>query len=638
MNFAQTLDQLVPNARLGHYTIMEHIADGGMGHVYKAYEPGLQREVAIKVLKPELARSEEQISLFEEEATNIAALRHPNIVPIYYIGRQGQLCYFSMAFIQGGSTLDNWIEAGSPLASDQALWVIRQAVDALDCALQQKIVHLDIKPSNFLVDQRGQVLLADFGLARSLAEINKQDRKQDCFGTPAYMCPEQIMNQPTDQRSDIYSLGATIFHLMTTKFLYDADSIEEILMKHLHEPFPYQVAEAAALSPGWINLLDRMTQKKPEDRFQNYQELQDALVNVDRVSPVQIRAAQPKSEVIPVPSKSSEPKEYLYGMLKKGCASWVTTGIDSSCKRTRDQVVELIERPHQPIKLVEFTKALLELQQNVKPEIDDLAGALALSPEMDQFIKGLAQTSLFKSTEAVTDSKSAIQAVGLELSHDLILTMVAIKSQLPKLDEYNLMPLVQHGVSTAIIASRLLDFLDHVPEVKSFSKITSKLMGAIPRAKSSRQAYLCGLMHDIGKFLFCELIPYPFYAAIQLSMQRQVSLEEMEREVLGVDHLEMGGIWCQKHGVDSAVQEVVLHHNNGQHKTSRMCSTIFIANQLAKRHGLGFSGSPIVEMRDFGKTAAWAQVLKNASRKNMAPEQFETEFALIVGELPLIQL
>ncbi|NJK90909.1 MAG: serine/threonine protein kinase [Blastochloris sp.] len=291
---AVSLEDLVPNARLGHYTIVEHLAEGGMGHVFRAFEPSLSREVAIKVLKAELADDPDKIGSFDLEAQNIAALRHSNIVPIYFVGHQGDLHYFVMPFITG-STLDDWVESGVPMSAEQGIMVLGQAISALDWAYKHGIIHLDIKPSNFLVDDSGIILLTDFGLARTLGQT-LLDNPDECYGTPAYMCPEQILQQHTDQRSDIYSLGATMYHLMTCRFLYDRETVTELVQAHLEQGFPYADAAALGLSPGWINLFDRMTQKSPADRFQNYDELSAALANVERLGPVRKKEAVALSE------------------------------------------------------------------------------------------------------------------------------------------------------------------------------------------------------------------------------------------------------------------------------------------------------------------------------------------------------
>ena len=169
--------------------------------------------MAIKVLRPEYAQDEEYLTFFQQEARAVAALRHGNIVPIYTIGVEGEILYFAMAFIEG-HTFDDWIDANHKMDGNDAHWFMSQAVAALECAWRSKIVHLDIKPANFMIDAASVVMLTDFGLAQNVSTVDEVDAEREAFGTPAYVSPEQITRDKTDLRTDIYSLGATLFHLM----------------------------------------------------------------------------------------------------------------------------------------------------------------------------------------------------------------------------------------------------------------------------------------------------------------------------------------------------------------------------------------------------------------------------------------
>lgn len=631
MVLAQTIADLMPHAQLGHYTILEHVADGGMGHVYKAFEPALQREVAIKVLKPDLASNNAQVAHFEEEAQNIAALRHPNIVPIYYIGTQGTLVYFVMAFIPGGATLDEWIEAGSPLNPEQALWVMYQAADALDCALKHKIVHLDIKPSNFLVDGAGSILLTDFGLARTLGSENQSS---ECYGTPAYMSPEQILNQSTDQRSDIYALGATMYHLMTSHLLYDADNMDNILTAHVQAPFPYKEAESYALSSGWINLFDRMTQKNPDDRFQTYDELRTALNQVDRLTPVRVRMQEEKAATIPVPNRTTTSRSFLYGLLKPSCAPWVENKLDTSVRKTGEETLKSIEKPLKPLNVQKFTEVLLEIQKDVSPDLKDLVDATALMPNVGAFLISLANTPFRQhGDEREQDISVAIQNIGLELAHHIILTGLILKENFPQNPHFDWMPLIQHSMSTGLTTVFLLELIDH----QSKPGTLSRWLPHPGKAKAHRLAYFAGLIHDIGKIVLGEVSPYSTYVAMRSAMDKQVSLHTQEKYFLGIEHQEVGEMWCAKFTLDSAVREVVTHHNELT-GLSHLAAATTIANQLVKRHGLGFSGSPIVEAREVTDTHAWKEFIKELPKKTLTPEAFEQNFARHISTLPILSL
>src|SRR5277367_4318438 len=161
------LEDLVSGTHLGHYVITDKIAQGGMGTVFKALEPALERYVAIKVLRPEYANNSNYVQYFQEEARAVAALRHPNIIPIFFIGVEGKVVFFSMAYIDG-ETFDNWIESKRWFTDEHAKWFMDHAVAALHSAHKANIVHLDIKPANFLVDHSSNIMLTDFGLAQKI--------------------------------------------------------------------------------------------------------------------------------------------------------------------------------------------------------------------------------------------------------------------------------------------------------------------------------------------------------------------------------------------------------------------------------------------------------------------------------------
>ena len=231
------LVDLVPGTHLGHYVITEKIAQGGMGTVFKALEPALERYVAIKVLRPEYASNANSVQYFQEEARAVAALRHPNIVPIFYIGQEGNVVFFSMAYIDG-ETFDDYIEGKRWFNEEHAKWFLSHAIAALHSAHKANIVHLDIKPANFLVDRANNIMLTDFGLAQKIVKDAGEGAEREAFGTPAYVSPEQITRGATDQRTDIYSLGATLFHLMTGRAPFGGTSVEDIIWGHLEKPIP----------------------------------------------------------------------------------------------------------------------------------------------------------------------------------------------------------------------------------------------------------------------------------------------------------------------------------------------------------------------------------------------------------------
>ncbi len=226
------LADLVPGTHLGHYVITDRLAQGGMGTVFRAMEPTLERYVAIKVLRPEYASNPDYVQYFQEEARAVAALRHPNIVPIFYIGQEGNVVFFSMAYIDG-ETFDDWIETKRWFTEEHAKWFLSHAIAALHSAHKSNIVHLDIKPANFLVDRGNHSMLNDLGVARRIVKGAGGAVHREAFGTPAYVSPEQITRGKTDQRTDIYSLGATLFHLFTGRVPFEGRDRARLVLEIL---------------------------------------------------------------------------------------------------------------------------------------------------------------------------------------------------------------------------------------------------------------------------------------------------------------------------------------------------------------------------------------------------------------------
>lgn len=270
---------LMPGTHLAHYIIMRHLARGGMGDVYQAYEAALGRHVAIKVLRDDMAADEEFKRLFNSEAKSLASIRHPNIIPIYYIGEEKGLLFFSMSYIQGKS-LAAWIDVKRRFNFRRAAWFMSQAVSALSAALRENIIHLDIKPENFLVDNTNTILLTDFGLAQQAGSISSSGDEM-LIGTPYYISPEQIQGDATDCRTDIYSLGATLHHLMTGKPLFQGDKLDDLLVQHLKTPYPEDFAEAMGVPEEWIQILKKMTRTRPQDRYRDYDELIEDLKHLE---------------------------------------------------------------------------------------------------------------------------------------------------------------------------------------------------------------------------------------------------------------------------------------------------------------------------------------------------------------------
>jgi serine/threonine protein kinase len=265
----QELD-LVRESLSAEYEIIEELGRGGMAMVYRARDLQLEREVAVKVLPFSLAFDIEFVERFQREARTAAQLEHPNIIPIYRVGRSGRVIYFVMKYLRGGS-LSTVLGARKKLSPPEIRRLLLEAGSALGYAAQRGIVHRDIKPDNIMFDEFGQSLLTDFGIAKA-ASGQKLTGTGMSIGTPHYMSPEQARAQPIDGRSDIYSLGIVAYQCLTGSVPYDGEDSFSIGYKHITEPIPTPTLITAD-ERRLFEIIKRMLMKDPFDRYQSCEEL-----------------------------------------------------------------------------------------------------------------------------------------------------------------------------------------------------------------------------------------------------------------------------------------------------------------------------------------------------------------------------
>ncbi|MFB0546060.1 MAG: protein kinase [Anaerolineae bacterium] len=224
--------------RLGQYYLLEPVGEGGMATVYMAYQPSLDRSVAVKVLSPYLAHDPDFSARFEREAKAIAKLEYPHILPVYDFGQEDDIAYIVMRYIKGGTTLRDVMKG--PLDVRAAVSIIAQMGRALDYAHRRGVVHLDVKPTNILLDEEGWALLSDFGLSIVMQRSARlMIRTGVRMGTPKYMSPEQGQGLALDGRSDIYSLGVVLYEMVTGRVPFDGETPLDVIEKHIrHSPLP----------------------------------------------------------------------------------------------------------------------------------------------------------------------------------------------------------------------------------------------------------------------------------------------------------------------------------------------------------------------------------------------------------------
>src|SRR3989440_5575061 len=261
---------------LGQFRIVERIGAGGMATVFKAYQPNLDRYVAIKVLPAYHARDPVFVKRFVQEARAVAKLVHPNILQIHDFGEQENITYIVMEYVDGG-TLKDRLNLKRALPVPEAVDYMIQAAEGLNCAHNHGIVHRDVKPANMLLRKDGYLLLSDFGIAKILEGTTNLTRVGTGIGTPQYMSPEQGTGQAVDRRSDIYSLGIVLFHCLAGRVPFTADNPLTITVKHLNDPLPIEMLRVAGVPNSIEQVVIKMAAKAPQDRYQTTDELISAL-------------------------------------------------------------------------------------------------------------------------------------------------------------------------------------------------------------------------------------------------------------------------------------------------------------------------------------------------------------------------
>ncbi len=279
--------------KIGRYEIKSELGRGGMGTVYRCYDPHVKRDVAVKVLPREFLHDPNFRVRFEREAQTIALLEHQAIVPLYDFGEDSGQPYFVMRHMPGGSLADRARQRA--LTPAQAARIVNRLAAALDEVHAKGIIHRDLKPSNILFDQRDDPYISDFGIAK-ITQASSPVTGSGIIGTPAYMSPEQARGDSViDGRSDIYALGAIVFEILTGRTPFDADTPIAVVLKHLSDPVPRLLDLNPDLPPGCQEIVERAMAKNRDERYQTAAELARALTSI----------ATGEAEPLPPPTRPS---------------------------------------------------------------------------------------------------------------------------------------------------------------------------------------------------------------------------------------------------------------------------------------------------------------------------------------------
>jgi serine/threonine-protein kinase len=283
---------------VGNYRIVDRLGDGGMGSVYRAVDRMLDREVAIKVLRPELARQTALVERFRQEAIALARLSHPNIATLHGLEQHGDQLLMIMEYVRG-DTLEAIVQRSGRVAWGRACELCVDVLHALDHAHDQGVVHRDIKPANIMLSSRGAVKVMDFGIARLMGR-NRQTQFGHAVGTPMYMAPEQLRGHEVDGRTDLYAVAAVLFELVTGRMAFEADSDYALMMKQLNEPAPPPSHFVPEIPSALDEIVLKAMSKSPDDRYPN------AMAFANRLQALTRAISNPAREVVSPPTRLAD--------------------------------------------------------------------------------------------------------------------------------------------------------------------------------------------------------------------------------------------------------------------------------------------------------------------------------------------
>jgi beta-lactam-binding protein with PASTA domain/predicted Ser/Thr protein kinase len=260
-----TRDELVGRLVDGRYRVRAHLADGGMGSVYVALDERLDRQVALKVMRPDLARDAGFVERFRREARAAAQLTNPHVVAVYDQGQDEDVVFLAMEYVPG-RTLRARLDSEGALVPREALRLQRQILQALGSAHRAGIVHRDVKPENVLLTESEQVKVADFGLARAVSTVTTSTLGPAAFGTVCYLAPEQVESARADARSDVYAAGLVLFELLTGRRAVDGDTPIQVAYRHVHGAVPAPSSARPGLAHPLDALVASATRRDPSER------------------------------------------------------------------------------------------------------------------------------------------------------------------------------------------------------------------------------------------------------------------------------------------------------------------------------------------------------------------------------------
>lgn len=605
---ARTTKQLPGGFRLKHFEVLELIATGGMGTVYRAMDQSARRTVALKVLRAEFSSHEDYVRMFEDEIYSLARLCHPNIVPIYYAGQEGEWLFFAMPLIEGKDCLKILAESGPCEAARVKKWAL-QSVSALSAAWRCGIMHRDLKPANIIIEStNGSALLADFGLA--MIRGVESSPLADDWGSPGYLAPEQILKEDVDFRTDMYALGASLFHILAGQTPYASKDWRDEIEGHTSKPFPFHLAHLRGLTDRWTSILARMMEKKPADRFENYEALADAIRAVDQPLPVK---GHTRGRPGAVPSRLEWPRERLNGLLRKDAPFW--SGIDPGQVVSAGPGVVVSVKEWPPlISLAPWEWHIRQICEGGEGDPVQLVEFSKIMPEYSEFVIGLASTGLYGSADG--SFETAMTGVGLARCRVLAATCVLVFEGSKASRYFDWLPLWKHSISCGLLAELLLEFFGFPADPNTLA---------------------AGILHDIGKVILGDIAGMGLMAAFRRSLLEGIPLAQCEGENLPCGHARAGEMYARHLKLPPRVIDGIgLHHGEIPKREGHVVAAIQAANDLCKRYALGYSGEGVLLNSGVADCQALRWLVENRISEEKTMAEFQIQFEPLMKTFPVL--
>ena len=321
------------------YEILEKIGTGGMSDVYKAKDGKLNRFVAVKVLKQEFAENANFVSKFKTEAQAAAGMMHPNIVNVYDVGEEGGTHYIVMELVEG-ITLKKYIEKKSRLSIKETISIAIQVSMGIEAAHNNHIIHRDIKPQNIMISKEGKVKVTDFGIAKA---VSSNTITSNVMGSVHYTSPEQARGGFSDEKSDIYSLGITMFEMLTGRVPFNGETTVAIAIKHIQEPMPSPREYVAEIPISVEQIVFKCTQKSPDRRYQSMSEL---------IADLKRSLMKPDEDFVKIsdPDEDAATKMVTEADMRQIKSKTERIAVDDIRMRTGDDMDSPARRPKSPSK------------------------------------------------------------------------------------------------------------------------------------------------------------------------------------------------------------------------------------------------------------------------------------------------